>query len=393
MRVLCTVWSVKSHLEPLLPLVRSLLAAGDEVVVATTEGLAPVVAGTGARVETVLRDPDGSFKPGSTGRPAMGSLLKDTLAALWDTVGLKERVGQLTGLAESMQADVVVRDDSDFAGYLAGELLGLPVVCLAGAMSNTYDHGELADVVDLYRRELGLPGLADASGLYPGPLLDYLPESVAFSGAPAADTLRFRQPRRHEPGARLPAVAASGERPLVYAAIGTGWRTWSNWGQGVHKGGEDPYRVMTDLLAALSEVDCTAVVSSGGMETDDMPRGDNVAVHDHVPQQLVLEAAQLFCCHGGYNGIREAVRAGVPMLLRPAILDQPANAAAMSRLGLGDTVNGLDAPALAERISAALADEDMARRSRAARAAMLALPGIDTASQALRQVCAAGRRS
>lgn len=392
MRVLCTVWSVKSHLEPLLPLARALLAAGDEVTVATTKDLAPLVARTGARVEAVLHDPDGSFKPGSTGRPALGSLLKDTLAALWDTVGLPLRVRQLTELAESVRADLIVRDDSEFAGYLAGELLGVPVVCLSGAMSNTYDHTEMAAVVDLYRTELGLPALDGPSGLYPGPLLDYMPESAAFSGAPAARTLRFRQPRRHEPGARLPALAARGERPLVYAAIGTGWRTWSNWGQGVHKGGDDPYAAMANLLAALSEVECTAVVSAGGMETEDMPRGANVEVRDHVPQQLVLEAAQLFCSHGGYNGIREAVRAGVPMLLHPAILDQPANAAAVTRLGLGSTVSGLEVGPLTERIAAALADEELARRSRAARAGMLALPGIDTASEALHEVCREGRR-
>ncbi|MEV5976615.1 glycosyltransferase [Streptomyces sp. NPDC052114] len=373
---------MSSHLEPLLPLVRSLLAAGDEVLVATTEQLAPAVRATGARVETVLADPTTPFAPGSTGRPPLGSPLADKMAALLDVSELTARAKEITALAESFGAELVVRDDSEFAGYLAGEQLDLPVICVAGAMSNTYDHEVMATVLDLFRAELGLPPLTGPAGLYPGALLDYLPESASFSVAPAARTLRFRQPLRDEPGARLPAIAATGERPLVYAAIGTGWRTWQNQGHG----GDDPFRAMADLLAALSEVNCTALVSSGGMDTDGMPRGAHVEVHPFLPQQLVLEASQLFCAHGGYNGIREAIRAGVPMLLRPSTLDQPANAAAMTRLGLGATISGLDVGQLTERIAGALEDTELAGRSRAARAAMLALPGVDTASEVLRTV-------
>ncbi|MCX4849522.1 glycosyltransferase [Streptomyces sp. NBC_00893] len=374
---------MNSHLEPLLPLVRSLLAAGDEVLVATTEQLAPKVRATGARVETVLADPTKSFQAGSTGRPPLGSVLADKMAALLDISELPTRAQQITELAESFGADLVVRDDSEYAGYLAAELLSLPVVCLAGAMSNTYDHDDLTTVFNVFRTELGLPALTGPAGLYPGALLDYMPESVAFSVAPAPRTVRFRQPRRSEAGARLPDAAAASDRPLVYAAIGTGWRTWRDLGV---SGGDDPYRGMTDLLAALSEVECTALVSSGGMDTTGMPRGPHVEVHEHLPQQLVLEAAQLFCGHGGYNGIREAIRAGVPMLVRPSTLDQPANAAAISRLGLGSTVSGLDAGQLAARIADSLADTELARRSRAARAGMLALPGVDTASEVLRTV-------
>ncbi|MEU8872193.1 glycosyltransferase [Streptomyces javensis] len=374
---------MNSHLEPLLPLVRSLRAAGDEVLVATTEQLAPKVSATGARVETVLQDPTSPFQAGSTGRPPLGSLLADKMAALLDTSELLTRTKEIAALAESFGADLVIRDDSEYAGYLAAELLRLPVVCLAGAMSNTYNHDDLTTVFNLFRTELGLPALTDPSGLYPGALLDYMPESVAFSAAPAPRTVRFRQPRRNEAGARLPEVAATGERPLVYAAIGTGWRTWRDLGV---PGGDDPYRAMTDLLAALSEVECTALVSSGGMDTEGMPRGPHVEVHDHLPQQLLLEAAQLFCSHGGYNGIREAIRAGVPMLVRPSTLDQPANAAAITRLGLGSTVSGLDAGQLAERIVGSLADAELAWRSRAARAGMLALPGVDAAPEVLRTV-------
>ncbi|MET8661487.1 glycosyltransferase [Streptomyces griseus] len=374
---------MNSHLEPLLPLVRSLRAAGDEVLVATTEQLAPRVSAAGARVETILRDPDKPFEAGSTGRAPLGSLLADKMAALLDVSELLTRAQQVAALAESFGADLVVRDDSEYSGYLAAELLGLPVVCLAGAMSNTYDHDKLTTVFNVFRTELGLPAMAGPSGLYPGALLDYMPEPVAFGIAPAPRTLRFRQPLRDDAGARLPALAAASERPLVYAAIGTGWRTWRDMGVG---GGNDPFRDMADLLAALSEVECTALVSSGGMDTAGMPRGPHVEVHDHLPQQLVLEAARLFCGHGGYNGIREAVRAGVPMLVRPSTLDQPANAAAITRLGLGSTVTGLDAGQLAERIAASLADPGLARRARAAQAGMLALPGIDEAPEVLRTV-------
>jgi len=144
---------------------------------------------------------------------------------------------------------------------------------------------------------------------------------------------------------------------------------------------DDPFEWMRTLLAALSDVDCVTVVANGGMDCDDMDRAGHVP---SVPQKLVLPAAQLFCTHGGYNSVRESIRAGVPMLVRPTTMDQPVNAQAVARLGLGCVVSGLDGAELAARIGGALADRELAGRARAAQRRALALPGIETEPETLR---------
>src|SRR5688572_19254618 len=49
----------------------------------------------------------------------------------------------------------------------------------------------------------------------------------------------------------------------------------------------------------------------------------------------MLECAQLFITHGGYNSIRESIRAGVPMAVLPQFSDQFYNADRVQELGLG----------------------------------------------------------
>jgi hypothetical protein len=73
-----------------------------------------------------------------------------------------------------------------------------------------------------------------------------------------------------------------------------------------------------------------------------------VHVTDSVPQPLVLEAADLFVTHGGYDGIREALRSGVPVVVHPQNQDQPHNAARVAELGLGVAVTDPDAGELAK---------------------------------------------
>jgi N-glycosyltransferase len=382
-RVLCTVWRVPSHTEPLLPVVKALMAAGDEVLVATTEALAPIFTAIGAPVEVVLLEPGDTVL--GTLTATYDSPYATAIAGILTRIGLETRTEELIAVAARFGADLVIRDDSELAGYLTAEKLGIPVVCLAGAMSNAFDTAVIAEVANTYRKYLGLAPIEPA-GIYPGPVLDYLPDALSPALRTPADALRFRQPLEAEPGHVLPAaIASAGNRPVVFVAIGTAWRTWQQQGSG---GGADPHQVMRTLLAALSDVDCVALVSSGGMDCTDLPHADHVTIEQFVPQKLVLQSAQLFCTHGGYNSVRESIRAGVPMLVTPFTLDQPQNAETVARLGLGAVVTDLDPTAVAELIASSLHDGALAGRARAAQRQVLALPGIETVPTALRAVIA-----
>lgn len=389
MRVFATVWSVRSHLVPLLPLIDALYASGDDVIVATTAALAEAVAATGAAVEAVLHDPRPTELAATfldpQRPPRLGSALADILSNQFAVGDLQRQAKVVHDLVRSVDPDLVLRDESEFAAYLAAQRSGIPVVCTAGAMSNVLDTAALLAAINPERTAFGLPALDDPAGVYPGPVIDYLPEDLSFGQAGGAlshgaRALRLRQPSSGLPDDELPAglVDAPPGRPVVYVAVGTGWRTWAD------QGGSSPEKAVTDLITALAGVDCTAVVSTGGIDPARLPGAANVHVHEHVPQLAVLECADLFCTHGGYNSIREAIRAGVPMLVRPGMLDQPANAARVAELGLGSVLPEGSPVELQALIAAALADPAPPARVRWAQRRVLSLPPIAMASAALR---------
>ena len=65
----------------------------------------------------------------------------------------------------------------------------------------------------------------------------------------------------------------------------------------------------------------------------ELPAG--VTAHAHVDQLAVLSRSSLFITHGGFNGVQEALIAGVPMLLFPQMQEQALNTARVGELGAG----------------------------------------------------------
>ncbi|HEY0499683.1 MAG TPA: glycosyltransferase [Kutzneria sp.] len=87
------------------------------------------------------------------------------------------------------------------------------------------------------------------------------------------------------------------------------------------------------IVEALGQLDYTAVVALDRIW--DGPAPDNVHGVPFVQQQLLLPACDLFITHAGYNGVREALAAGVPMVAMPLYAEAPANARRLTELGLG----------------------------------------------------------
>ena len=124
------------------------------------------------------------------------------------------------------------------------------------------------------------------------------------------------------------------------------------------------------------------------MPVDTTKAAPHVRVVDRFPQQLLLEHAALFVTHGGYNSIREAVRAGVPMAVRPMFGDQQYNALRVADLGLGEHIANRGAEPMLETCRRLLADENVTDEARRAQKEMLALPGIDAAVTHLERLAA-----
>jgi len=117
------------------------------------------------------------------------------------------------------------------------------------------------------------------------------------------------------------------KKPLIYISLGT-----------VLNISEKFYK---KCFSAFKNENVSVVMSVGNkVDLDnlgDIP--DNFLVYPFVPQLDVLKKADVFITHGGFNSISEALYFGVPMVVIPAITDQPVNASRIVELNLGKRLN------------------------------------------------------
>ena len=121
-------------------------------------------------------------------------------------------------------------------------------------------------------------------------------------------------------------------------------------------------------------------------------------VTDFVPQDRVLERADVAILHGGFNTVLDALVARTPIVAIPLAMEQPAIAARLERAGLGTRLSphGLTRGRIRRAIRAVLEDRDMpdrldrmageiARAGGAARAAALVEAATLARAPALRE--------
>lgn len=121
-------------------------------------------------------------------------------------------------------------------------------------------------------------------------------------------------------------------RPLVFCGFGTAaWRY-------------KRIRCFMRLLISQARISHWNLIVAGprsAAEPDIVPLSQNIAIFERVPQQLVLQQADLMIGHGGMNSIVESILAGVPMLICPGMSnsDQPGNAARVCYHGIGEQID------------------------------------------------------
>jgi UDP:flavonoid glycosyltransferase YjiC (YdhE family) len=81
-----------------------------------------------------------------------------------------------------------------------------------------------------------------------------------------------------------------------------------------------------------------AVLLKGEQELDIPMLPDNILAVDYAPYGEILPRARAVVHQGGIGTTAQTLRAGVPMLVVPFSHDQPDNAARISRLGVGRTI-------------------------------------------------------
>ncbi|MFV2127040.1 glycosyltransferase [Micromonospora sp. LOL_013] len=297
---------------------------------------------------------------------------------------------EIIELLGEWRPNCVLRECTELGGYLAAESLAVPYATVDIAPLSPGARPGALDELNRLRAEVDLPATDDPwhpvrpfrVGLVPA---DFYPAELRWPGASY-----YRPSVADEQDDQAAAAGVSlpeGEGPLVLMSLGMNAPRF------------DPRAVdlLNAAVEALGQLPVRAVVAIGSDQDPDGwdgARAANVRLESFVPQRRLLSLCDLFITHGGFNGVREAIDSGVPMVTLPLFGDHPASAARLSQLGLALELDADTATSAALRVAVATALRDPGYRTRAAnlRRQMRALPPLDRMAADLRSHVAAAAR-
>ncbi|MFF9479074.1 glycosyltransferase [Streptomyces sp. NPDC014733] len=264
--------------------------------------------------------------------------------------------------------DLVIAECSDPGAHLAARILRLPLLAadngLGPLLQDLWDT-DIAPALNPLHKQYGQGAPTLPPMLTPAPVRWFHP-----TPPPAARPVR-RTVAAHRTVLPAGPAHAPSARPLVYASLGT----LTTAMPGLRTTVEALYR---EIIAALTAVDCDAIVSAGALATRLTADDPRVTVVSHVPQPALLHRADLFVTHGGRASLLDAVQGATPVLGMGILADQPANTAAFARLGLGRSLPLTAARTeIADAVTALLGDPRYTDAMAAARTELAGLPPLD----------------
>jgi UDP:flavonoid glycosyltransferase YjiC (YdhE family) len=371
MRVLFTCLPAVGHFNSISPMARATAAAGHEVA---------VCCGSAFRDEIVRLGlehlPGGAetFESLSSGGPPLGDPRRARFMQAEVFAGRAPRalIPDLERHVASWRPDVIVRENTEFAGCLVAEQHGLPHASIGtGSQSSRGERRALfGEALAIHRAAMELPPDPDAEMLFRFLHFAFIPPSWDgdIPHPPTIHFIRYDNPVR--PGeARPPWLDLPRDRPLVLASLGT---------------------LMNDvpgLFEAIIEAvagEPIEVVAAIGRDQDPARFGTpppNVRIERFVPQIQVLAESAMFVAHGGFNGTKEALRLGLPLVVIPIGADQPYTAERVEALELGRAVGPgeRDPATIRSRVREVLGDDRFRSNAQSFAAEMEALPPIEHA--------------
>ncbi len=401
MRVLFSLLPARGSLEPLLPVAAALRDAGHEVAFASSASFAPVVEERGFR----------SFPVGlnwSVSDPGYIQLLSEAAGGLvfpdlqgparfqWVVSKLfiggaaRAALPDLTELVRKWAPDLLIRESLEFAGCVAAERAGRPHVSVAAASDSALDvrddpasWHQYAEALQVLRRDAGLRPDPGGTMLYPFLHLCMTPPSFDGPDAQFPPTAAFYRSGVNIGGQTADADKGrerTGSRPEVLVSLGTVFH-------------RTPMLLET-ILAGLRQ-EPVQVHAAIGFDQDPArfgPQPPSVELAPWLPLKTMLESAALLVTHGGFNSVKEAIGAGVPMVVVPIAGDQHYSAQRCATLGIAEVVS--PAQRTSQRVHDAartvLHDLDYRTRVRQLRQDMAALPALDSAIHRLEHIAANG---
>lgn len=320
MRVLFTSQPLTGHVASLVPLIRSLSDRGHAVAVATGRQFAATAEAAGAHFINVglpsieaLLDGEELFR-----KALNGTVMNDVFIGGWS----RRMVGPLSEAATTWRADTMISEDTEFAGMMVAEQLGIPHVQVhLGAIPSV-------ELILAHHRD-ALAVLRRSAGLAPDPEPalrgDRLRFVLAFpnwqpDGLPPKDAVLASAIHGQPPGEK------EHDRPRIYASLGTIFGRVPGLAETVARGLDDPAWDVTFAAGGADEV--AHVVHSAAR---------HINVVGYADQRTAIRDADIVVCHAGFNTVADAVEAARPMVVLPIAADQLIHAAGAIRNGIATT--------------------------------------------------------
>ncbi|MER7282456.1 glycosyltransferase [Dactylosporangium sp. NPDC000244] len=344
MRVALLTTTQHGHLNPYIPVVNALRAAGSEVALL-------LLSADGGALDEQRRRALGATEVHAIGQVEMAPWSGDP-AKIGPMLQSSPVAGRTADAIRATAPDFVLVDSlpvtaSAMAGVQAsGVPYGMIWANLGGVCPSEHRRGRWAydeQVGDYLTRHGVLWSTRTHSAR--SPMLNMMPtipalvgddgvtdDGVQLVGLPGAagtrgDEVAFAGLDRIDP-----------DRPLVYVSFGT-----------IFYRRPDLLRTVITGAAATG----AQVIAAVGDLAEELALPGEVLTAPYLPQREVLERADVFVTHGGYNSVAESIRAATPMLVIPLAVDQPVQAYFVSSAGFGTALEpaGVTEQAVADAVT------------------------------------------
>ena len=187
----------------------------------------------------------------------------------------------------------------------------------------------------------------------------------------APETLHFVGPVSGAPGSPVPLPPwwdeLDGARPVVHVTQGT-------------IANRDYRQIIAPTLTAMAEQDVLVVVSTGGRPLEGLPDlPANARAAEYLPYDEFLPKTSVFVTNGGYGGVQQALRHGVPVVTSGGREDKPEVGGRIAWSGVGIRLKSETptANAVGAAVSAVLHDPRYRARAQAIAGSIARSGGVE----------------
>ncbi|ROP33841.1 glycosyltransferase [Couchioplanes caeruleus] len=375
MRYLFTSMPVASHLMPLVPLAHAALAAGDDVLVATSgpatrvaveAGLVTADAGGGHQARQPYDELLDLLARGEVGGPPDGPEALAVHGRYFGEVGARQ-LDDIVAIARDWRADAVVYPGIHAAALVAARAAGTAAV-LHGYGTPLPTFGPALEHLAPHAERLGVDAITEAEFE-----IDVLPASMAnFTDVPTAigkpqHVLAMRYGCFNNGGTLPHWALRRGDVPRVVATCGSAAAMTLDG------------RLYRDIVVATERLGAELVLLTADADLPELPAElpPHVRPERWLPLRALVDTADAVVHHGGSGTVLSSFAAGVPQVSLPMPgTVNVSNARSVTARGAGPTLDldSVTPDTVTAALETVLHDPEPRRAAREVAAEMAAMP-------------------